>query len=352
VFRRYLILLLLLAILKEAVLQNPVLRIESTGLCQSDTVIVPLQSTGFDNVGAITLYITFPSTKARFKGVANIHPLLANGLMYNSTVSPPRISIVWSSATGVNLGNSKLLDMIFELSDTSAFLLFSSDSCEIANAALPPEILDVTFLNGEIYESTPSIISQPDGRSVVPGTNCIFSVEATNSTGFRWWESRDFGVNWMPVDDGGLYSGAFTPDLLLGAIPDSYDGFMYRCEVQRENCRIDSKTALLKVGPQYSINEQETRTFSICAKPNPFVDRLTFSVWTFGPGNLELDFVGLDSKNRCRRHLEIGKAGMNEFELNIVSLPIGLTVCKYKFISKGGFNFSTGVLEIVRASEK
>jgi hypothetical protein len=344
--------MLLVAFLMEAFPQNPVLEIVSTGLCQSDSVIVPLRSTGFDNVGAITLYITFPSGKAKFKGVSNINPLLANGLMYSSTVSPPRISIVWSSATGINLGNSKLLDLVFELTDTSANLLFSADSCEIANAAVPPEILNVTFLNGKIFESTPAIILQPDGRAVAPGTNCFFSIEAKNATGFRWWESRDFGVDWLPVDDGGLYSGASTPNLLLGAIPDSYDGYMYRCEVQRENCRVDSKTALLRVGPQYSVDENEAGIFSIVTKPNPWVDRLYLSVLTSGPGNLELDFVSLDSKNIIRRHIEIGKAGVNEFELNVVSLPIGLTICKYKFIARGGFNFSTGVFEIIRVSEK
>lgn len=351
-FRRYLILLFLLTFLMEAYPQIPVLEIESTGSCQSDTVIVPLNSAELNNVGAITLYINFPSGKARFKGVANIHPMLENGLMYNSTISPPRISIVWSSASGINLGNSKLLDLIFELSDTSAMLVFSGDSCEIANASVPPEIMNVTFVNGEIFESTPSIIAQPDGRSVVPGSNCVFSVEAKNSTGYRWWESRDFGVNWHQIEDGGLYSGVSTPSLFLGTIPDSYDGYMYRCEIQRDKCRIDTKTALLRVGPQYAVDEQEAHMFSICAMPNPFTDYLTLSIHTQHPGNLELEFFSLDSKTIVKTQIEIGKAGMSEFELNVVSLPIGLSVCKFKFIAIGGFSSRSGVFEILRVMGK
>lgn len=332
----------------EALPQNPVLRIESSGLCQSDTVIVPLQSTELDNVGALTLYITFPAGSVKFKGVTNIHPLLENGLMYNSSVSPPRISFVWSSASGINLGSSKLLDMVFEVVDTSASLLFSADSCEIANAAVPPEIMNVNFVNGEIFYSTPSIILQPDGRSVPPGNNCVFSIEAKNSTGFRWFESRDFGVNWIPVEDGGYYSGAATPNLFLVTIPASYDGYLYRCEVQRGKCRIDSKTALLRVGPQYSVDEHSAEKISIFARPNPVIDQLSLTVFTKSPGNLELEFCGLDSKAYVRTHFEIGKSGLNEFKLNVVSLPIGLIICKYKFVASGGFNHSSGVFKIVR----
>lgn len=328
--------------------QDPILKIESTGLCQSDTATVPLNSMELNNVGAITLYINFHSGSVKFKGIANIHPLLKNGLMYNSTVSPPRISIVWSSATGINLGNSKLLDMIFELSDTSAMLVFSKDSCEIANAAVPPEILNVAYFDGEIFESTPSIVTQPDNRSIAPGNNCIFSIETYESTGFRWWESRDVGVSWNQVEDGGLYSGASTRSLFLANVPDSYDGYIYRCEVQRDKCKVDSKSATLKVGPQYMVEDLDPQTFSIGTKPNPFIDKLSLSVYTLNPGNLELEFFSLDRKCILKRQIEIGKVGLNEFELNIVSLPIGLTLCNYKFITKGVSGYNSGVLEVLR----
>ena len=77
----------------------------------------------------------------------------------------------------------------------------------------------------------PVVTGQPQPVSVTPGDSATFTVAATGTPilTYRWQESRDDGATWNNLSDGGIYSGTGTASLVLGSVPYSYNGYLYRC---------------------------------------------------------------------------------------------------------------------------
>ena len=89
--------------------------------------------------------------------------------------------------------------------------------------------LNVNFITGVNITASPP--------SVCENTNATISVTATGTNlSFAWEESQDNGTIWLPLSDGGVYSGTGTTDLMLTGVPSTYDGFKYRAVVSAPGC--------------------------------------------------------------------------------------------------------------------
>jgi Putative Ig domain. len=83
----------------------------------------------------------------------------------------------------------------------------------------------------------PEITLHPDNKNVQEGAGATFSVAATGCTGvFSYqWEylpNGGVGVEWSPVTNGGIYSGATTPTLSLSSgLTLAQNGDQYRCYI-------------------------------------------------------------------------------------------------------------------------
>ncbi|MBU0765257.1 MAG: DUF1566 domain-containing protein [Bacteroidetes bacterium] len=80
----------------------------------------------------------------------------------------------------------------------------------------------------------PAILTQPVNDTAV-GVPAIFTVSASGSKiYYKWQESSDGGSTWAMLSNGGTnpnYSGCYTDNLIIGNIPENYNGYQYRCYV-------------------------------------------------------------------------------------------------------------------------
>ena len=76
------------------------------------------------------------------------------------------------------------------------------------------------------------ITTQPTPQAVITNNNTSFTIAATGtSLSYQWEVSTDGGINFDPITDGGVYSGATTATLALTAVPDTLNGYFYQCVV-------------------------------------------------------------------------------------------------------------------------
>jgi len=98
-----------------------------------------------------------------------------------------------------------------------------------------------------------AIVSSTPTQTIVTGGNTFFAVVATG-TGtpnltYSWEVCTDgSGVNFDPVTDGGVYSGATTGTLNLTNVPDTYYGYLYQCTVTGVCNSVITDLAVLLVG--------------------------------------------------------------------------------------------------------
>ncbi|MCD4697299.1 MAG: hypothetical protein K8S16_13765, partial [Bacteroidales bacterium] len=103
-----------------------------------NNMLMPVEVTGFDNIGAITLQIEFDNTLLNYVSVVNIHSELStNGSsLYNSVDNI--FTYTWSVnialGTGVDIpDNDKLFDIQFFYNTGTTNLNFVTQNCEIAD---------------------------------------------------------------------------------------------------------------------------------------------------------------------------------------------------------------------------
>jgi hypothetical protein len=128
----------------------------------------------------------------------------------------------------------------------------------------------------------PAITSQPVDASVCvpPNATTGFAVTATGATTYAWEMSTSgAGGPWIPVTNGGIYSGATTSSLVLTGVSITMNGYRYRALVSNASCpAVISNSALLTVNEIPSISGQPQNA-TICAGSNN-----TFSVSAAGSG--------------------------------------------------------------------
>ncbi|WP_433831012.1 MBG domain-containing protein [Flavobacterium anhuiense] len=77
-----------------------------------------------------------------------------------------------------------------------------------------------------IVNSSPSIIAQPSSKVTCAGENTIFSVSASNATGYQWQVEK--GQGFENISDNATYSGTTTATLSITGTTSALNGYLYR----------------------------------------------------------------------------------------------------------------------------
>jgi hypothetical protein len=115
-------------------------------------VLVPINFSAMNNIGAVTLFILYDPTVLTFNGITNVVPE-GTGTLANAMTNPPRVGIIWSATSaGVNFPNGKFLDMQFTFNGGLSVLDFNT-ACEVVDWDGNP--INVTYVDGSV--SAPAV---------------------------------------------------------------------------------------------------------------------------------------------------------------------------------------------------
>lgn len=84
-----------------------------------------------------------------------------------------------------------------------------------------------------------SVSAQPVDVEICDDGSTSYSVTLSNNgngTDSYQWQVTSDGINWNPVSDGGVYSGATTTTLTMSNVPTGYNGRCYRLQVTTGAC--------------------------------------------------------------------------------------------------------------------
>jgi hypothetical protein len=112
-----------------------------------ESVQVPVDVDAFNDIGAVTLVVTYDSDVLTFNGLENA----ARPQFEANVPSEGELRISWFDQSGtnpINLGTGKLLDMNFAYSSGSTTLTFDEGQSEIANAQATP--IEVNYEAGRV----------------------------------------------------------------------------------------------------------------------------------------------------------------------------------------------------------
>ncbi len=260
------VLILLWIVFGVTTAQAQSLTIGSVQACAASEVVVPVIGDGINNIGSITLFITFNNTNITFKSVDNIDSQIQN-MNYSLLQNPVKLAFAWSGVTPVSFQQKKMFDLRFSYTGNSSDIVFNTD-CEIANSKL--EIIPVLYNNGQLLSGLPQIGLQPKDTLIKPGASAKFWVNASNAENYSWMESKDNGSTWQVLVESDIYKGTHSSELRVISIPVSFSNNKYNCTINSLYCSLKTSDAVLKVDNQASVNENNKVDFvKLSANPNP-----------------------------------------------------------------------------------
>jgi hypothetical protein len=130
-------------------------------------VVVPVTVTAMNGVAAISLYFSYDPAILTFTGYQNpaLSGTMANAFQQNGIA---QVGISWSNATGVNISDGTLIELLFTYTSGSGSLNFLP-SCEITDEIGNP--INIAYTNGSISPLNPALVSFTDMLvSLAPGS--------------------------------------------------------------------------------------------------------------------------------------------------------------------------------------
>jgi hypothetical protein len=201
-------------------------------ICPGD-IVVPINVTNCNGVGAISLVLQFNTSVLTFNNYENLHPQLSSGFLIVNNPGD-KVIISWANTTAANIGDGKLMDIRFSGVTGNSNLTWdtqTSGNCEYSD--VNGNILPSSFTNGAItVYQMPFITSQPQDKAVLEYQNAIFNVGAI-ATGiqYQWYGSYNGGSSWIELYNGSSYGGVTSANLTVYNTQLTYDGYLYRCEI-------------------------------------------------------------------------------------------------------------------------
>ncbi len=201
--------------------------------CPNETFDIHVNVTNCNNIGAISLALSYDTTKFEFVGHSNVHTSMGANNMYVNARSGI-VYMSWASASGASIGNDRLLTLQFKGQTGSGTFAWKNQTSGLCEYSTPSgNLVPMAFSNTSvtIYQ-VPVITSQPENRSVYALQSTTFVVSASGQgLNYQWQESTDWGINWTNLANGGHYANVTGRDLRVNNIGVEMNGLMYRCIV-------------------------------------------------------------------------------------------------------------------------
>ncbi|MCX6303434.1 MAG: cohesin domain-containing protein [Bacteroidetes bacterium] len=200
--------------------------------CPGD-IVVPVNVTNCNGIGAISLILNYDNTKLTYLGYQNLNNSLTVGLLIiNSTGN--KVVISWANTTAANLGSSTLVELRFNSVPGTTTLSWDTQTagnCEYSD--INGNILPATFTNGTATINQPPVINtQPVDKTVLVGQNTSFSVSASGAgIAYLWQISTNGGGLWTDLINNATYSNVTGSTLYLTNALITYNGYKYRCRL-------------------------------------------------------------------------------------------------------------------------
>lgn len=239
--------------------------IGSVSGCTGDTLSIPVSVDLANNVGAISLSVTYDSTKLQCLNlISDLHPSFTNNFLYNCGTFPGlgrQFRVAWFDLNSVNL-SGLLFKMKFKViaanisaSVTSAvgWDLVTPGNCEYAdgNADI---FTNTQFVGGNVtLLSAPTLTASPVSNLTVPRNAPVtISVSATNAQVFQW--QRLVGNAWTNLSNGGGLSGANSATLSIASADQSYNNSYFRVVITGCSNPVVSGVCSLRV--RYGVSDR------------------------------------------------------------------------------------------------
>ncbi len=196
-------------------------------------IVVPVTVANCNGVGAISLVLTFDSSKLDYLGYQNVNGSLTGGLLVISS-SGNRVIFTWANGAGASPGTATLVEFRFSAVPSTTTLAWDTQTpgnCEYTD--VNGVVLASTFTNGTATIQQPPLIStQPVNTSVLVGGNTTFHTGAT-ATGitYLWQYSPNGGTNWYDLSNNSTYSGVTGATLYIYGATLPMNGYKYRCRL-------------------------------------------------------------------------------------------------------------------------
>jgi hypothetical protein len=225
--------------------QNAIATLGNITSCAGENVLVPLNVTDFNDVGAMTIFISYDTTAAQFLSLQNINPSIPGTVSVNAVGG--QVNIAYYYFIPFSITGEKLFDLSFTFLGDSTLLPFLPGT-EIANSNL--EVIPLDTNPGSIKNSF-QIISQPDSVQSYPDNDVAFRVTSTGNPNFQWQENN--GSGWIDLQNNSRYSGVTNDTLVIFDVPLDFNGNNYRCSLTAGNCLEVSDIALLEVALAFPV---------------------------------------------------------------------------------------------------
>ena len=227
----------------------------SINTCSQTEFGIPISVTHCNNVGAISLALSYNTNIMTYAGYEGLNPELSNGqLQVNATHG--MVFIAWASTAGANVGDGNLLTLNFTALSGTSGLNWNTSYCEYANPHGNP--LPASYVNGNVSVGDLSftITTQPTNQTVTMEENTTFTIATNGPTnGFQWQVSHDEGASWNNISVNEHYANPTSNTLNVNNVLLGMNGYRYRCVV-RGSCGVQySSVAILTV--QLPVNYYE-----------------------------------------------------------------------------------------------
>ena len=235
-----------------------VTNIGSVAGCTGDTVSIPVSVDQLNGVAAISMAITYDSTKLQCLGmVSDVHPSInTSGFLSNCGIFPGlgrQFRVAWFDLNPVNL-SGLLFRVKFRItgtpssspSTTVGWDLATAGNCEYAD--FNADVIPYTqFVAGTVsIQAAATITAQPVSALTVPrNTPVSIAVSATNAQAFQW--QRLSGTTWNDLANGAGVSGVNSATLAIASADQSYNNAMFRVVITGCSTPITSSVCSLRV---------------------------------------------------------------------------------------------------------
>ena len=227
----------------------------SLNTCSQTEFGIPISVTNCNNVGAISLALSYNTNVLIYAGYEGLNPALSGGQLQVNAANGT-VFIAWASIAGANIGNGNLITINFTALSGTSSLSWNTAYCEYAN---PQGVaLSASYNNGNVSVGDLSftITQQPASQTVTMGESTTFSV-ATNgpTSGYQWQVSQNGGASWSNISAGGHYANPTTTTLSVNNVTLEMNGYRYRCVISG-SCGVQyTSNAILTV--QLPVNYHE-----------------------------------------------------------------------------------------------
>jgi hypothetical protein len=244
--------------------------------CENSEVFVPVNVSDFNDVAAVTLYISLDTLTAEYIEIVNPNAQLSGGsIIANFVESTSVIIITWQSMAPATIPSGKLFDLKMDFHEGDAALIFLGD-CEIALSDLTV-VQNVIYVDGLLVDAIQFDL-QPQPVTVTEGENTVFEVTLQFSGNHIFqWQVND-GSGWSDLEETPHYADTKTAQLAILDVPYSFNNYLYRCQVTFDNCSKASDAALLTVSPLMVVNTKSQVEPLIQVYPNPCGDLINFKI--------------------------------------------------------------------------